>query len=90
MCNTNLMQNRHLTMGFAGEGLWGMGYDGLMGYGMQIPAYQLGGLTFQWGIRGYGLSTLWFKRGSTVIHKQAVAWAVILAAALISNHLSFI
>src|SRR6266702_2741453 len=55
MCNTNLMQNRHLTMGFAGEGLWGMGYDGLMGYGMQIPAYQLGGLTFLWGIRGYGL-----------------------------------
>ncbi len=23
---------------FAGEGLWGMGYDRLMGYGMQIPA----------------------------------------------------
>ncbi len=53
------MQNHYPTMGFAGEGLWGMGYDG-------IPAYQLGGLTLLWGIGGYGLSTLWLKRGSTV------------------------
>src|SRR6266702_3720033 len=68
MCDTNPMQNHYLTMGFAGEGLWGMGYDGLMGYGTQIPAYQLGGLTFLWGIGGYGLSTLWLKRGSTVVH----------------------
>src|SRR6266702_3793357 len=70
MCDTNPMQNHYPTMGFAGEGLWGMGYDGLMGYGMQIPAYQLGGLTSLWGIRGYGLSMLWVKRGSTVLsHK---------------------
>ncbi len=42
-------------MGFAGEGLWGMGYDGLMGYGTQIPAYQLGGLTLLWGIGGFAV-----------------------------------
>ena len=32
-----------LPMGFARQGLWVMGYCGLMGYGLQIPAYQLGG-----------------------------------------------
>ncbi|KAH9172492.1 hypothetical protein EDB89DRAFT_906273 [Lactarius sanguifluus] len=66
MCDTNPIQ---ITLWvFAGEGLWGMESDGHMGYGMQIPAHQLGGLTFLWGTGGYGLSALWDKRGSTVIH----------------------
>ena len=44
-----------------------MGYSGLMGYGMQIPAHQLGGPIVLWVIRGYGLSQVWVKRSSTVL-----------------------
>ena len=47
-------------MGFARQGVWVMGYHGLMGYGVQIPAHQLGGpkkaMGFQglWVIRSMG------------------------------------
>jgi len=53
-------------MGFAWDMLWVMGYCGLMGYGMQIPAHQLGGPIVQWDIRGYGLPQVWVKRSLTV------------------------
>ncbi|KAH8989896.1 hypothetical protein EDB86DRAFT_2941111 [Lactarius hatsudake] len=43
-----------------------MAFDVPMGYGVQIPANQLGGFTFLWGMRGYGLSTLWVMRGLTL------------------------
>ena len=53
-------------MGFARQGLWVTGYCGLMGYGLQIPAHQLGGPKMAWDFRGYGLSEAWVKRVSTV------------------------
>ena len=43
-------------MGFGPEGVWVMGYCRLMGYGVQFPAYQVGGLKKVWDIKGYGLS----------------------------------
>jgi len=43
-----------------------MCYCGPMGYGTQIPAHQIGGQIGLWGIRGYGLSDVCDKRGSTV------------------------
>ena len=61
-------------MGFARQGLWVTGYCGLMGYGLQIPAHQLGGPKMAWDFRGYGLSEAWVKRVSTVVllHKLRV------------------
>ena len=56
-------------MGFACQGLWVTGYCGLMGYGLQIPAHQLGGPKMAWDFRGYGLSEAWVKRVSTVVNK---------------------
>ncbi|KAF8801774.1 hypothetical protein BYT27DRAFT_7114077, partial [Phlegmacium glaucopus] len=47
-------------------GVWVMGYCGPMGYRLQFPAHQCGGLKNVWGIRGYGLCQAWVKRGSTV------------------------
>jgi len=47
--------------------VWGMGYDGPMGYGLKIPAYRTGGYKTLWIIRGYGLYGLWVKRGLTVL-----------------------
>ena len=44
-----------------------MGYSGPMGYGLRIPANQLGGWRGLWGVRGYGLFPIWVMRGSTVI-----------------------
>ena len=41
-------------------------YHGLMGYGVQIPAHQLGGPKMLWDFRGYGLSGAWVMRVSTV------------------------
>ena len=49
-----------------------MGYCGLMGYGLQIPAHQLGGPKWVWDFRGYGLSGAWVKRVSTVMSKCEV------------------
>ena len=54
-------------MGFARQGLWVTGYCGLMGYGLQIPAHQLGGPKMAWDFRGYGLSEAWVTRVSTVL-----------------------
>ena len=54
-------------MGFARQGVWVMGYHGLMGYGVQIPAHQLGGPKKLWDFRGYGLSGAWVTRVSTVL-----------------------
>ncbi|KAF8953544.1 hypothetical protein BDZ97DRAFT_1712975 [Flammula alnicola] len=54
-------------MGFGRGGVWIMGYRGLMGYGLKIPAHRLGGPKNLWDIRGYGLSQAWVMRGSTVI-----------------------
>ena len=57
-------------MGFARQGLWVMGYCRLMGYGLQIPAHQLGGPKMAWDFRGYGLSEAWVKRVSTVMQEH--------------------
>ena len=60
-------------MGFVCQGLWVMGYCGLMGYGLQIPTHQLGGPKWVWDFRGYGLSGAWVKRVSTVSVMVAAA-----------------
>ena len=65
-------------MGFARQGLWVMGYCRLMGYGLQIPAHQLGGTKWVWDFRGYGLSGAWVKRVSTVCEIGSRAFALIL------------
>jgi len=43
-----------------------MGYGRFMGYAMHFPVNQLGGHKMLWGLRGYGFSEVWVKRGSTV------------------------
>jgi len=43
-----------------------MGYGRFMGYVMHFPVNQLGGHKMLWGLRGYGFSEVWVKRGSTV------------------------
>jgi len=43
-----------------------MCYCRFMGYGLQIPAYQLGGPKSLWDFRGYGLSNAWVMRVLTV------------------------
>ena len=64
MCETNTRKGLWV---FSGEGVWGMGYHGIMGYGAQIPAYRYRRIALLWGIRGYGLFTLWVKRGLSVL-----------------------
>ncbi|KAF8262482.1 hypothetical protein EI94DRAFT_1602078, partial [Lactarius quietus] len=54
--------------------LWVMCYCGPMGYGTQIPAHQIGGQIGLWGIRGYGLSGVCDKRGSTVLGKTLITF----------------
>ena len=56
-------------MGFARGGVWVIGYCGLMGYGVEIPAHQVGGREKLWDIRVYGLSKVWVMRVSTVLLK---------------------
>ena len=53
-------------MGFGPGGVWVMGYCGLMGYGVQIPANQVGGPEMLWYFRVYGLSRVWVMGVSTV------------------------
>ena len=55
------------TMGFSTGRVWVMGFQEVMGYGMQFPAYQIGGSKMLWDKRGYGLSEVWVKRESTVL-----------------------
>ena len=43
-----------------------MGFQGVMGYGVEFPAYQIGGSKMLWDKRGYGLSEVWVMRESTV------------------------
>ena len=45
-----------------------MGYQRLMGYGVEFPAHRLGGPKKVWDFRVYGLSKVWVKTGSTVLH----------------------
>ena len=43
-----------------------MGYYRCMGFWYEIPANQLGGLKVVWVFKGYGLSQVWVRTGSTV------------------------
>ena len=56
-----------LTYGIFQQRLWVIGYEGIMGYGSNFPAHQIGGMKKLWGSKGYGVSGVWVKRGSTVI-----------------------
>jgi len=53
-------------MGVVVIGVWVMAYHDSMGYGMQIPANQVGGPVGLWDITSYGLSRVWVKTVSTV------------------------
>jgi hypothetical protein len=53
-------------MGFPSRGPWVIGYEGVMGYGFEIPAYQLGNSKILWGMGEYGVSGVWVRRVSTV------------------------
>ena len=44
----------------------GYGYYRCMGFWYEIPANQLGGLKVVWVFKGYGLSQVWVRTGSTV------------------------
>ena len=48
-----------------------MCYCGLMGFSMQIPIHQVGGLEILWHSRGYGLSKVWDTRVLTVVDSRA-------------------
>ena len=63
-------------MGFGPEGVWVMGYCGLMGYGVQIPANQVGGLKMLWYFKVYGLSKVWVMGVLTVISYSAQSHAL--------------
>ena len=66
--NSNLVTLAYTKcMGFSRKRVWGMGYSGPMGYGLRIPANQLGGWRGLWDVRGYGLFPIWVMRGSTVV-----------------------
>ena len=54
-------------MGFSFQGVWVMGYCGLMGYGLQFPAHRGGGPKNVWDFRGYGLWQAWVMRVPTVL-----------------------
>jgi hypothetical protein len=68
--NSKIVSKSHKMYGFwpraATIGLWVMGYCGLMGFRAQIPIHRVGGMVLLWYLRGYGLSKVWFMRGSTV------------------------
>jgi len=53
-----------------------MGYGRFMGYAMHFPANQLGGCKMLWGLRGYGFSEVWVKRGLTVVVRHLNANSV--------------
>ena len=44
-----------------------MGYHRLMGYGVKIPAHQVGGQEKLWDIRVYRLSKVWGMRVLTEV-----------------------
>ena len=47
--------------------VWAMGYQGIMGYGVDFPLSRLGKAIILWVIRVYGLPEVWVKRVSTVV-----------------------
>ena len=52
-----------------------MGYQGIMGYGVDFPLSRLGKAIILWVIRVYGLREVWVKRVSTVtIHSDVRAY----------------
>ena len=51
-----------------------MGYHGLMGYGVQIPANRVGGPEMLWDFRVYGLSRVWVMGVSTVFQLSGYGW----------------
>jgi len=54
-----------------------MRYCGPMRYAVQFPAYRLGGQMELCVIRGYALSEVCVKRGSTVFHRAFVlSWTL--------------
>src|SRR6266849_3757484 len=75
--NSKIVSKSHKMYGFwlraATKGLWVIGYCGLMGFGAQIPIHRVGGMVLLWYLRGYGLSKVWFTRGSTVV-RYAPPW----------------
>ena len=46
-----------------------MGYQGIMGYGVDFPLSRLGKAIILWVIRVYGLPEVWVKRVLTVVQK---------------------
>ena len=61
-----IVRNLLKPIDFACKGVWGMGYCGPQGYGINFPAHQVGGSKILWDIRGYGLSQVWVMRMVTV------------------------
>ena len=47
-----------------------MGYQGIMGYGVDFPLSRLGKALILWVIRVYGLREVWVKRVSTVAPQE--------------------
>ena len=47
-----------------------MGYQGIMGYGVDFPLSRLGKAIILWVIRVYGLPEVWVKRVSTVLPRH--------------------
>jgi hypothetical protein len=45
----------------------GYGVSSFMGYGLNFPAYRVGGPENVWDMRSYGLYPLWVMRGLTVV-----------------------
>ena len=54
------------------EKVWVMGYERIMGYGVDFPLSRLGKAIILWVIRVYGLREVWVKRVSTVVSARAI------------------
>ena len=50
--------------------VWVMGYQGIMGYGVDFPLSRLGNAEILWVITVYGLIEVWVKRVSTVLYRR--------------------
>ena len=50
------------------EKVWVMGYERIMGYGVDFPLSRLGKAEILWVITVYGLIEVWVKRVSTVLN----------------------
>ena len=58
-----------------------MGYQGIMGYGVDFPISRLGKDIILWVIRVYGLPEVWVKRVSTVSAGESCGTASLLVSA---------